>query len=294
MIDVRKSLGRTRILRGVSFGVPRGSITALIGPSGAGKTTCLRHIVGLMAPDRGDVLVDGSSIYSMAAGELASTRRNMSVMFQDGALFGSRNVFDNVAFALRQLGGLSEPQIGARAHERLRQVGLDGCDDLLPDQLSTGMRKRLALARALARDAEIFVLDDLDTGLDGVRLDALCRLIREFQERAGATYLVTTHDMDVVRQLADRVVVLWNGRVLEVGTAEEIRHSCSESVRQLVAGDPVGPLGLHSEEPGIPHPERLHEQRYGMRSSSYFGPVILAMIGMVLLVAYLAQAGIYH
>src|SRR3954454_9225293 len=178
-IDVKKSFGRNTILNGLNLGLPEGQISMILGPSGTGKSVCIKHMVGLLYPDEGDVLVHGQSVPNMADEELFEMRKKFGVLFQDGALFGSMNVFDNVAFPLRQHTDKGEDEIGDIVNRRLKEVGLGGAGDKMPNELSGGMRKRAGFARALVLDPQIVLFDEPDSGLDPVRTALLCDLIQE-------------------------------------------------------------------------------------------------------------------
>lgn len=247
--NVSKEFGGKRVLDGVDLEVPTGAITVLLGPSGAGKTVTISHIVGLLQPTRGTVRVEGKDLARIAEAEMYELRRRMSVVLQGSlpftcGLFFSLNVFENVAFALRDRTRLPEEEIRRRTLEHLGLVGLRDRAEAMPDQLSAGMAKRVALARALALDARIVIIDDFDSGIDGVRLALLCELLRDAQRESGSTFLVSTHDMNAARKLADHAAVIHQGRIVAAGEAEEIFGSQHALVRQLVAGDADGPLQL--------------------------------------------------
>mgnify|MGYP001190480195 CR=1 FL=1 len=243
-IGVRKAFGRNVVLNGLDLGIPEGQISMILGPSGTGKSVCIKHIVGLMYPDEGDVRVFGQSVPSLRDEELFELRKRFGVLFQDGALFGSMNLYDNVAFPLRQHTDKSEEEIREIVMRRLREVGLAEAAEKMPNELSGGMRKRAGFARALVLEPDIVLFDEPDSGLDPVRTALLCELIREVHEENGGTYVVITHDIMSARRLADYIAVLWRGRIVESGPAEELFQSDNPFVRQFLSGDAQGPLGM--------------------------------------------------
>jgi phospholipid/cholesterol/gamma-HCH transport system ATP-binding protein len=243
-IDVVKRFGRNTVLDGLNLGVPDGMITMILGPSGTGKSVCIKHIVGLLYPDEGDVLVHGESVPDMADDELFEMRKKFGVLFQDGALFGSMNLYDNTAFPLRQHTEKSEDEIREIVTRRLREVGLSGAEDKMPNELSGGMRKRAGFARALVLEPEIVLFDEPDSGLDPVRTALLCDLIREVHEENGGTYIVITHDIASARRLAEYMAILWRGKIVEAGMRSELFESDNEFVRQFLSGESAGPLGM--------------------------------------------------
>jgi phospholipid/cholesterol/gamma-HCH transport system ATP-binding protein len=243
-IDVVKRFGRNTVLDGLNVGVPDGMITMILGPSGTGKSVCIKHIVGLLYPDEGDVLVHGQSVPDMADDELFDMRKKFGVLFQDGALFGSMNLYDNVAFPLRQHTEKSEDEIREIVSRRLKEVGLGGAEDKMPNELSGGMRKRAGFARALVLDPEIVLFDEPDSGLDPVRTALLCDLIREVHEENGGTYIVITHDIASARRIAEYMAILWRGKIVEAGMKSELFESQNEFVRQFLTGEAAGPLGM--------------------------------------------------
>ena len=243
-IDVHKSFGRNHVLRGLNMGLPENQISMIIGPSGTGKSVCIKHIVGLLYPDEGDVLVHGVSVPSLSDNELFAMRRKFGVLFQDGALFGSLNLYDNVAFPLRQHTEKGEDEISEIVSQRLREVGLGGEGGKMPNELSGGMRKRAGFARALVLDPEIVLFDEPDSGLDPVRTALLCELIKEIHSEHGGCYVVITHDIRSARRVAEHLSVLWKGRIVESGPAQELFESENPFVRQFLSGESAGPLGM--------------------------------------------------
>jgi phospholipid/cholesterol/gamma-HCH transport system ATP-binding protein len=243
-VDVHKAFGRSKILRGLNMGLPEGKISMILGPSGTGKSVCIKHMVGLLYPDEGDVLVHGLSVPNLQDDELFEMRKKFGVLFQDGALFGSMNLYDNVAFPLRQHTDKGEDEIGDIVNRRLREVGLADAGDKMPNELSGGMRKRAGFARALVLDPDIVLFDEPDSGLDPVRTALLCELIQEIHEENGGAYVVITHDIMSARRVAEHISVLWKGRIVESGPAEELFNSDNAFVRQFLSGESQGPLGM--------------------------------------------------
>jgi phospholipid/cholesterol/gamma-HCH transport system ATP-binding protein len=243
-IDVHKAFGRNQILRGLNMGLPENKISMILGPSGTGKSVCIKHMVGLLYPDEGDVLVHGESVPNMVDDDLFDMRKKFGVLFQDGALFGSMNLFDNVAFPLRQHTDKSEREVADIVNHRLDEVGLGNANDKMPNELSGGMRKRAGFARALVLDPDIVLFDEPDSGLDPVRTALLCELIHEIHEENGGAYVVITHDIASARRVAEYIAVLWKGRIVESGPAEELFNSDNPFVRQFLSGEAQGPLGM--------------------------------------------------
>jgi phospholipid/cholesterol/gamma-HCH transport system ATP-binding protein len=243
-IDVVKAFGRNRVLNGLNLGLPDGQISMILGPSGTGKSVCIKHMVGLLYPDEGDVLVHGESVPNMADDELFEMRKKFGVLFQDGALFGSMNVYDNTAFPLRQHTDKGEEEIREIVMRRLTEVGLAMAAEKMPNELSGGMRKRAGFARALVLDPDIVLFDEPDSGLDPVRTALLCELIMEVHEENGGAYCVITHDIMSARRVADYIAILWKGRIVESGPASELFNSENQFVRQFLSGEAQGPLGM--------------------------------------------------
>jgi phospholipid/cholesterol/gamma-HCH transport system ATP-binding protein len=243
-IDVKKSFGRNTVLNGLNLGLPEDRISMILGPSGTGKSVCINHMVGLLYPDEGDVLVHGESVPGMGDEELFEMRKKFGVLFQDGALFGSMTLYDNTAFPLRQHTDKSEDEIAEIVNRRLREVGLGGAGEKMPNELSGGMRKRAGFARALVLDPEIVLFDEPDSGLDPVRTALLCELIKEIHAENGGTYVVITHDIMSARRVAEYIAILWKGRIVESGPADQLFNSANQFVRQFMAGEARGPLGM--------------------------------------------------
>lgn len=239
-----KSFGSVDVLESLNLTIPEGVISVVLGPSGTGKSVLLQHVIGLMSPDGGEVLVRGRALSRMSRSEVLALRREIGVMFQDGALFSNMNVYDNIAFPLRQHTDLVEEEIEDVVSDKLRGVGLAEAAQRMPNQLSGGMRKRAGLARALALDPGIILCDEPDSGLDPVRTSLLGALLVEQHSLYGGTMVVVTHNVPLAREVADHMSILWQGQVLESGLRDEVFASEDEFVRQFLAGGTEGPLGM--------------------------------------------------
>jgi phospholipid/cholesterol/gamma-HCH transport system ATP-binding protein len=242
--DLHKRLGGVPVLNGLNVAIPDDKITVVLGPSGTGKSVLIKHVIGLMFPDSGDVVVKGLSVPSLTMPKLLDLRQRIGVLFQDGALFGSMTVFDNVAFPMRQHTDTSEAQIAKVVSERLTDVGLAEAMDDLPSQLSGGMRKRAGFARALVMEPDIVIFDEPDSGLDPVRTALLCDLIQEMHSIHGGTYVVVTHNIASARQIGQYIALLWRGRIVEAGDAERMFSSDNPFVHQFLSGSAEGPLTM--------------------------------------------------
>ena len=235
----------------ISISIPKGKITAIMGPSGIGKTTMLRLIGGQLKPDKGDITFAGKSIPAMNRSTLYQTRKSMSMLFQSGALFTDMSVFDNVAFALREHTQLSESVIETLVLLKLEAVGLRGAARLLPSELSGGMARRAALARAIALDPELIMYDEPFAGQDPISMGVLVKLIRSLSEALSVTSIVVTHDVNEVLNIADYVYILANQKVIGHGTAQQIRQSDSPLVQQFLQGQADGPVPFHYPAPTL-------------------------------------------
>jgi phospholipid/cholesterol/gamma-HCH transport system ATP-binding protein len=242
--DVVKRLGGIPVLNGLNVSIPDETVTVVLGPSGTGKSVLIKNLIGLMFPDSGDIVVHGKSVPNLTMPELLKMRRKIGVLFQDGALFGSMPVYDNVAFPLRQHTELSESQISSVVKQRLADVGLADAEGYFPSELSGGMRKRAGFARALVMEPDIVIFDEPDSGLDPVRTALLCDLIQEMHKVYGGTYIVVTHNIASARQIGEYIALLWRGRIVEAGDAERMFSSENPFVRQFLSGSAEGPLGM--------------------------------------------------
>jgi phospholipid/cholesterol/gamma-HCH transport system ATP-binding protein len=242
--NAHKAFGKNRVLNGLNLGIPEGMITVVLGPSGTGKSVLIKHLIGLMFPDSGDIKVHGQSVPHLRMSELLDMRKRFGILFQDGALFGSMNVFDNVAFPLRQNTNKNEAEIAEIVNHRLDEVGLSQAHNKAPSELSGGMRKRAGFARALVLEPEIVMFDEPDSGLDPVRTALLCQLIEKVHAQNGGTYIVITHDIASARRIGEFIAVLWKGQIVQSGDRERMFTSRNPFVRQFLAGAEQGPLGM--------------------------------------------------
>lgn len=243
IIDLHKSFERQQVLKGVNLTIPQGQVTAIIGRSGGGKSVLLKHLIGLLRPDSGQVLVDGTDLGRLRGKALDQVREKFGVLFQGGALFDSLTVFDNVAFPLREKTRLLEGEITRRSMLRLEAVGLADMAHKYPAELSGGMRKRAALARALVHDPEIILFDEPTTGLDPILLNSIHRLILDAHKRFGFTAVVVSHEIPEIFDIAKTVAMLHDGVIVEHSSPEVIMASANPVVRQFITGAGNGQTG---------------------------------------------------
>jgi phospholipid/cholesterol/gamma-HCH transport system ATP-binding protein len=241
---VTKSFGSHTVLEDVSFDVPKSKITAILGPSGTGKSVLLKHIVGLLQPDRGGIWVDGEQIVGMREKDIYRVRRKFGVLFQDGALFGSLDLFDNIAFPLREHTNKSERQITEIVHRNAEMVGLSDHLKKLPGEVSGGMKKRAGLARAMVLDPEIVLFDEPDSGLDPVRVAYLCELVLSMQHESRATFFIITHNIEATMRVADYMGVLFRSHLVRFASKDEMLNCDDPVITQFLAGRPDGPIGM--------------------------------------------------
>lgn len=236
------SRGERKIFDGISLHVPKGKVTAIMGPSGIGKTTLLRLIGGQITPEEGEIWFDGKNIPVLSRKQLYAERKKMSMLFQSGALFTDLNVFDNVAFPLREHTQLNEELIRTLVLLKLEAVGLRGAAELMPSELSGGMARRAALARAIALDPELIMFDEPFVGQDPITMGVLVELIRNLNQALGVTSIVVSHDVPEVMSIADWVYILADGKMIACGTPDEIRENPDPQVQQFLKGKADGPV----------------------------------------------------
>jgi phospholipid/cholesterol/gamma-HCH transport system ATP-binding protein len=242
--NVHKAFGDFKVLQGLNLNFQDDAITTVLGPSGTGKSVLIKHLVGLLQPDDGEVLIFGEDLWTMSEHDRYEVRKQMGVLFQDGALFGSMNLFDNTAFPLRKHTDKSEDEIREIVQQRLTEVGLERSWYKHPNEVSGGMRKRAGFARALVMDPKIVFFDEPDSGLDPVRTSLLNDLIIEMHAEHKGTYLLVTHDIRTARKVSDYVGLIWKGEVVHYGEAEDAFASDDPFVRQFLSGESAGPLGM--------------------------------------------------
>ena len=241
---VTKRFGSHTVLEDISFDIPKGKISAIMGPSGTGKSVLLKNIIGLLRPEAGEIWVDGEETVRMGEKDLYRIRRKFGVLFQDGALFGSMNMFDNTAFPLREHTKKSEKEIREQTLNKLEMVGMLDHLKKFPGEVSGGMRKRAGLARALVMDPEMLFFDEPDSGLDPVRVSYLDELARKIQEETGTTYIIITHNIPSVMRTADYIGVLFRSGLVKFASKEEMATSDHPIIRQFLAGRAKGPIGM--------------------------------------------------
>jgi len=238
--DVHKAFGNKKVLDGISLGIRHGETMVVLGGSGSGKSVLIRHIIGLHRPDQGHVLVDGDDIVDYDEEELIPVRKKVAMLFQGGALFDSMSVLDNVAYGLREHTDMPDEEIREVVRRKLALVGLEGVEELMPAELSGGMKKRVALARSIAMDPRCILYDEPTTGLDPVTATTINELIRDLQRRLQVTSVVVTHDIASTFFVGDRIAYLFDGRMHFVGTVDEARESKEPRLRHFLSGGREG------------------------------------------------------
>ena len=247
--DVYKSFGRQKVLNGINLAVERGEITVIIGKSGSGKSVLMKHLIGLIKPDRGEILVDGVDITRLGESQLNEVRKRFGMLFQEAALFDSMTVEENVAFPIREHRRFSDGEVGRLVDEKLRQVGLSGVNEKMPSELSGGMKKRVGLARALALDPEIVLFDEPTSALDPVISLTIEDLIKKTQTRLKKTYVVISHDILGMFRIADKIAMLYDGEIVAFGPPDEVRRSDLPAVKEFLEATriPGFALGGHHD-----------------------------------------------
>lgn len=244
LIDLHKSFGKQKVLDGIDLQIEEAKTTVIIGRSGGGKSVLLKHIIGLLRPDRGQVLVDGTDIAKLGDRDLNEIRKKFGMLFQEAALFDSMTVGENVAFPLREHTRMKEKEIRETVADRLRSVGLTGVEEKMPSELSGGMRKRVGLARAIAMRPQIVLFDEPTTGLDPVMTEAINRLIIDTQKKFNFTCVVISHDIQSIFTIGHRIAMLYEGKIIAHGTPEEMQVSRNPVIVQFLAGSIDGPIRI--------------------------------------------------
>jgi phospholipid/cholesterol/gamma-HCH transport system ATP-binding protein len=234
VVDLSKSFNGQKVLDNVSLQVPKGEILAILGESGAGKSVLLKHIMGLLKPDQGSVLIDNVDITQLSERELLKVRKSIGYLFQEGALYDFMTVFDNLAFPLREHTQLTEKVIAKKVHETLNIVDLEGVDKRFPSELSGGMKKRVGLARAIIMESKILLCDEPTSGLDPIRSRDISDLIKNVSRKMNCTTVITTHDIPNAFRLADRLVLIKDGKILAAGTKKELESSADLFVQEFI------------------------------------------------------------
>ncbi len=244
LIDVYKSFGKQKVLDGLNLEIEDGKTTVIIGKSGGGKSVLLKHMIGLLKPDSGKVLIDDVDIAKLNDNELNEVRKKFGMLFQDAALFDSMNVGENIAFPLREHTKKKEKEIEEIVRERLNAVGLSGVENKMPSELSGGMRKRVGLARAVAMLPQIVLFDEPTTGLDPIMTEAINELIINTQKNFNLTCIVISHDIQSIFEVGHKIAMLYDGKIVEYGTPEEIRKSDNPVLTQFLSGSLEGPIAV--------------------------------------------------
>lgn len=258
IINLHKAFGNNRVLNGVNLKIEKGESMVVIGGSGSGKSVLIKHIIGIQRPDEGSVFIDGVDIAKLSERDLNDVRKRFGMLFQGAALFDSMRVWENVAFALLRHRKMKEKEARETAVEKLKMVGLIGVEDMMPSDLSGGMKKRVGLARAIAHEPDILLYDEPTTGLDPIMADAINDLIVEMKQRLSVTSVSITHDMHSAYKIADRIAMLYNGIIIDTGTPAEIKKTGNPLVRQFITGSATGPIKIQGVSERLPNLSGTH------------------------------------
>ncbi|OGQ56879.1 MAG: ABC transporter ATP-binding protein [Deltaproteobacteria bacterium RIFCSPLOWO2_02_FULL_53_8] len=245
IIDLKKSFGAKKILDGVNLTIEKGQITVILGRSGVGKSVLIKHIVGLLRPDSGKILFEDMELTAMKEHDFNEVLKRFGMLFQGAALFDSMTVAENVGFPLREHTDLSDADILKAVQEKLHRVGLVGIEDMMPAELSGGMKKRVGLARAIVMDPEIVLFDEPTTGQDPIMSDSVADLILETQRALKTTYVIISHDIALALKVADKIAMLHEGRIIAEGTSDEMRRTDNPMLRQFLDGKATGPIKIY-------------------------------------------------
>lgn len=242
IVNLHKTFRGKKVLRGLNLEIKKGETVVVIGQSGSGKSVLIKHMIGILKPDKGEIFIDGTEICCLTEDEFYKLRRRFGMLFQGAALFDSLTVGQNIAFGLERYRDYSEEEKEETVRESLAMVGLKGIENLMPYELSGGMKKRVGLARAIAYRPEIILYDEPSTGIDPIRADAINDLIIQMKKEIGVTSVVITHDMVSAYKIADKIAMLYEGKIIEEGTPEEIEKTENEVVQQFIHGRAKGPI----------------------------------------------------
>jgi len=248
--NLYKSFGDTVVFEGMELDINEGEVITIIGRSGTGKSVFLKHLMGIMKPDRGEIYYDGKNVVGMREKDLNEVRKDFGMLFQGSALFDSLSVKENVGFHFYEYTRMPEYDIIEIVKEKLKMVGLPGVENMSPAELSGGMKKRVGLARAIATEPRVVLYDEPTTGLDPIMADVINDLILKLQKELTITSIVVTHDMVSAYKISDRIAMLYKGKIIEVGSPEEIRNTKNEVVKQFITGSSHGPIVVHSDIKG--------------------------------------------
>lgn len=245
IIDLKKAFGKKQVLSGVDLDIDSGKITVIIGRSGEGKSVLLKHIIGLLKPDSGKIFIDGQELTSMRERDFNEVRKRFGMLFQGAALFDSMTVAQNVGFPLKEHTDMNEEDILKVVKEKLKRVGLVGVENVMPADLSGGMKKRVGLARAIVMDPEIVLFDEPTTGLDPIMSDSIADLVLDTQKALKTTYILITHDIPFTYKIADKIAMLHEGRIIEQGSVDEMKANQNPILRQFLEGRAEGPIKVY-------------------------------------------------